>query len=1158
MTSSPPSPTTSSNGSSPAPSEAKATDALAFDLSLDPSDPLNFLMPDSLSADSSLEDTASSSHGSPPEWPQTNYEQYCFDSFQPPEHRVFKWNGQMSDLDLGFGMDTNMDFHATQNDPLALHFDPALFSQSAFPIVADQTQGAGHGLLSPPNLQLPTPRRLSITSQSSQSSSSASGASMSPVFSPETSGQHVMIEPTSSNSAQDAMEELAQRARQIVGVMMALPAGDATQNRANVMTPSQPAKLPIPRLPRPMNTAQSVKRKSASNPTPPSSTSSTPPPEQSPPEAPSRPKTSHTTIERRYRTNLNARIQSLRNAVPALRVLEVKDGNRVGNLGLKAGTRKITGSGGDAGTNDDEDVVDERGYVDGVKVARKGSKANVLGKAVEYIRVLKKRELRLKREQDGLKALVGGLVGGPALLREWEREWRTRFGGPETDEVEGDEREDADDEGDDDEGAEDDDDDEGEEGGKKRKRAKVDSAAAAKAKGKKAKQPTAGAAQTAADGGQPQEKRKRGRPKKVVVPIAPSQSSVQAIAPAKDVDEEMRQQPQFEMLISSPQDAQQQQQQGADVQMHQHQHQQPGGQILLATFALFSFFNSPGSGSSSVVYHQQQQHPHTHTGSVLGSSVDVPPASASSGYAAPAMMIAAGQFGWRDALHVLHLAVCILLFISVALPWVPRFITAPLLRFVPAALRPYLGAPQTARTARNAAAMKHKKDDDAVVDDDEDGAGNGDGGRDEEERRRAALVDALKLRYRSRGTQSSKSRESEAVALRDALGVRTDVFGVLEAVVALLGSTGGSDKMIERAAWMRLAEVVALTPKSSITTSIQTYLSTSHYVSPSTSSASDLSTLALLAYPFWGSKAKALWGAAKAASTRSAGSAVPCKSFERMVLQRLSVEEAAQRIANIATADDSASVVDTEEDGQDEHPENVSDVTAISSPLGVLAGNMIRERVRKEAETVFLQSVLGESYASELDGAPHDNNTQSTADGDTSAIVMGGQSLDVHTELLVDLFDKVCNPDCAHLAQTLAPEDVSPGDGAPSDDGELYALLRAIVLYRRIFPSTLLHVSSAGDGSSYTDNSGAAHGCSSSSQGSSSQPGMGISISLIPMPSPPPSPSRKNAALHLALRRALDSSAFDGGDALEDARDRVVDMLTASCETAGWAKRSAF
>jgi hypothetical protein len=74
-----------------------------------------------------------------------------------------------------------------------------------------------------------------------------------------------------------------------------------------------------------------------------------------------RPKTSHTTIERRYRTNLNARIQSLKGAVPALRVL-------------------------DQNYKSDDYKVDDRGYIDGVKVARKGSKANVLGKAVEYIR----------------------------------------------------------------------------------------------------------------------------------------------------------------------------------------------------------------------------------------------------------------------------------------------------------------------------------------------------------------------------------------------------------------------------------------------------------------------------------------------------------------------------------------------------------------------------------------------------------------------------------------------------------------------------------------------------------------------------------------------------------------------------------------------------
>jgi hypothetical protein len=72
-----------------------------------------------------------------------------------------------------------------------------------------------------------------------------------------------------------------------------------------------------------------------------------------------RPKTSHTTIERRYRTNLNARIVALRHSVPALRILEAD---------------KFP-----------EDKIDARGYVDGVKAARKASKGSILGKAAEYI-----------------------------------------------------------------------------------------------------------------------------------------------------------------------------------------------------------------------------------------------------------------------------------------------------------------------------------------------------------------------------------------------------------------------------------------------------------------------------------------------------------------------------------------------------------------------------------------------------------------------------------------------------------------------------------------------------------------------------------------------------------------------------------------------------
>lgn len=90
------------------------------------------------------------------------------------------------------------------------------------------------------------------------------------------------------------------------------------------------------------------------------STTSSPPP---PPARAARPKTDHTTIERRYRTNLNARITALKRAVPALRVLEPA-------LALPT----------------DGAAVCTRGFIDGVRVARKVSKGNVLGKAVEYIR----------------------------------------------------------------------------------------------------------------------------------------------------------------------------------------------------------------------------------------------------------------------------------------------------------------------------------------------------------------------------------------------------------------------------------------------------------------------------------------------------------------------------------------------------------------------------------------------------------------------------------------------------------------------------------------------------------------------------------------------------------------------------------------------------
>ncbi|KAF8755446.1 DNA binding domain with preference for A/T rich regions [Rhizoctonia solani] len=127
---------------------------------------------------------------------------------------------------------------------------------------------------------------------------------------------------------------------------------------------------------------------------------------------PLRTKTSHTTIERRYRTNLNTRITALRHAVPALRVLD------------KAAFPN--------------EQPDEHGLCDGVRPARKASKASVLGKATEYIRVLKRREKRLEGKVGGLKALVK-CVSGEDVVREWERNGFVCMGDGDDDDSDGDE-----------------------------------------------------------------------------------------------------------------------------------------------------------------------------------------------------------------------------------------------------------------------------------------------------------------------------------------------------------------------------------------------------------------------------------------------------------------------------------------------------------------------------------------------------------------------------------------------------------------------------------------------------------------------------------------------------------------------------------------------
>ncbi|KAJ7070326.1 hypothetical protein B0H15DRAFT_118618 [Mycena belliarum] len=412
------------------PSFSSSFPIMSSDLGLDPSDPLNLLLHNHSQRDP--HDTDTDEAGTPPDWSTLS-------NMWPPV------DDPHSKLDFSMDMDFGL---------MDMTFDPA---------VGIEPNALNYAYAAPDPFQF-TFESPHTSSRSSSESGSTSG-SFSPLvaYSPPPLVAH---SPPASEADDDPATELASRVRKSAGLVLAVPIHPDYQQQQQAQPPQEQAPS-FPTGP------------------PAFTTTPVPPPAQAAAtsSASARPKTSHTTIERRYRTNLNARIQSLRAAVPALRVVDRA-------AALKAGLP--------AAETDEPDIVDARGFVDGVKVARKCSKATVLGKAVEYIRVLKRREHRLSRELAGLKTLLGGLVGGEQLLRAWEREWAARFGGPETDELGADGVAPPEDDGDEDDEESDDDG-----AGRKRKKPKVEP------KPKPERKPPA----APAEGG---EKKKRGRPRKVV------------------------------------------------------------------------------------------------------------------------------------------------------------------------------------------------------------------------------------------------------------------------------------------------------------------------------------------------------------------------------------------------------------------------------------------------------------------------------------------------------------------------------------------------------------------------------------------------------------------------------------------------------------------
>ena len=364
-------------------------------------------------------------------------------------------------------------------------------------------------------------------------------------------------------------------------------------------------------------------------------------------------------------------------AVPALRVLEDQGGSNGKKIkkNIKGGVF-VKGGGIGIGSECSEDgsvvdVIDERGFVDGVKVARKCSKANVLGKAVEYIRVLKRRERRLKAELAGVKVLVEGLVGGPALIREWEKQWRARFGGEEKDEVEEDYEEGEDEESEDEDGEDGD-----EEGaGRKRKRPKISPTSSggglskkldSKKEKKTAPPSLPPVVVLARENGNPvPEKRKRGRPRKILPPpvmlepVANATPSVSALLPAAVIAQRDGSGSIKQDEVMEPADM--------PSQWQQQQQQSPPQRFLLAVFALFSFFNSPLTSSMGPDYSSHNHHHHTgkvltphpplvYSPEITSQFVQYPPAMAPT----PA---------WKEYVQLFHLAVSFLVLASFVGNW---------------------------------------------------------------------------------------------------------------------------------------------------------------------------------------------------------------------------------------------------------------------------------------------------------------------------------------------------------------------------------------------------------------------------------------------------------------------------------------------------------
>jgi hypothetical protein len=225
---------------------------MSSDLGLDPSDPLNIMLHNTLqfSEDSSMEDS-SCEGASPPDWSQLSSVWPENDMGQTKTYPDIMDFADLSSLPLDMNFNPSMSI-----EPSTLHFDPMKFNLNTNysydihspPYSNDLAQQFPFTFHSPYNTRLSSSdsspklsarRRLSITSSSSSGASLSSVSDSIPtseVVQQSHTTDHAQIATSPPIHTDDLMAELAQRVRQSAGVVLALPLAAHLQAASTGMT----------------------------------------------------------------------------------------------------------------------------------------------------------------------------------------------------------------------------------------------------------------------------------------------------------------------------------------------------------------------------------------------------------------------------------------------------------------------------------------------------------------------------------------------------------------------------------------------------------------------------------------------------------------------------------------------------------------------------------------------------------------------------------------------------------------------------------------------------------------------------------------------------------------------------------------------------------